>query len=195
MSEELTLKCKCGAVECKFDALPRMCFNCQCHSCVAAMKAIEGKEGFDGTSAAVDGGVGVAIYKSNNVSVVKASSNDIDFVKVGDQGKAARPYCNKCGTMVFNVFLPNWVAVNRNAMTKSDGSAFVPEGTVKNINCKHAFDPAAAPEPKHNTVPVGTIMKFIPLMMGLGCDGSNKSEKALMPEDMAKVEAVPITWE
>ena len=57
MSEELTLKCKCGAVECKFDALPRVCFNCQCHTCVAAMKAIEGKEGFDGTSAAVDGGV------------------------------------------------------------------------------------------------------------------------------------------
>ena len=194
MSEELTLKCKCGAVECKFDALPRMCFNCQCHSCVAAMKAIEGKEGFDGTSAAVDGGVGVAIYKSNNVSVVKASSNDIDFVKVGDQGKAARPYCNKCGTMVFNVFLPNWAAVKRNAMTKSDGSAFVPEGTIKNINCKHAFDPTAAPEPKHNTVPLGILVRFMPIIMGFGCDGSNKSD-ALLPEDMAKVEVVPITWE
>ena len=107
MSEELTLKCKCGAVECKFDALPRVCFNCQCHSCVATMKAIEGKEGFDGTSAAVDGGVGVAIYKSNNMSFVKASSDDIDFVKVGDQGKAARPYCNKCGTMVFNGMVSN----------------------------------------------------------------------------------------
>jgi len=195
MSEELTLKCKCGAVECKFDALPRMCFNCQCHTCVAAMKAIEGKEGFDGTSAAVDGGVGIAIYKSNNVSVVKASSDDIGFVKVGDQGKIARPYCNNCKTLIFNVFLPNWVAANRNALTKSDGAAFVPEGTIKNVNCKVAFDPKAVPEPKHNSVPVGTIMKFMPLMMGIGCDGSNKSEKALIPEDMAKVEAVPITWE
>ena len=193
MSEELTLKCKCGKVECKFDAAPRICFNCQCHSCVAAMRAIEGKEGYDGISADVDGGVGVAIYKSNNVSVVK--TDGIDFVKIGEAGKVARPYCTSCKTMVFNVFAPNWCAANRNAMTKSDGSAFVPEGSIKNVNCKAAFDPKAVPEPKHSSVPVGTIMKFMPLMMGIGCDGSNKTEKALMPEDMSKVEVVPITWE
>ncbi len=194
MSEELTLKCKCGKIECKFDCPPRLVFNCHCHSCVSAMSTIEEKDGFDGISAAVDGGVGCAIYKSNNVSVVKASADDIGFVKIGEAGQMARPYCTNCKTMVFNVFLANWAAVNRNALTKSDGSAFVPGGTIKNINCKHAFDPAAAPEPKHNTVPLGILARFMPIIMGFGCDGSNKSE-ALLPEDMAKVEVVPITWE
>ena len=192
--EELTLKCKCGKIECKFDAPPRLVFNCHCHSCVGAMRTIEGKEGFGGISAAVEGGVGCAIYKSNNVSVVKASSDDIGFVKVGEAGQMARPYCSSCGTMVFNVFLPNWVAANRNAITKSDGSAFVPDGTVKNINCKYAFDPDATPEPKHGTVPLGMLMRFVPIIMGFGCDGSNASE-ALLPENMDKVEVVPITWE
>ena len=106
----------------------------------------------------------------------------------------ARPYCISCGTMVFNVFLKNWVAANRNAITKSDGSPFVPEGTVKNINCKYAFDPDTTPEPKHGTVPLGMLMRFMPIIMGFGCDGSNASE-ALLPEDMDKVEVVPITWE
>jgi len=199
MSEELTLKCKCGAIECKFDKPPRLIFNCHCHSCVAAKKAIEGKEGFKGISADVQGGVGCAVFRSNNVQIVKASSDGVGFVKIGDKGPMARSYCTECKTMVFNVFLPNWAAANRNCLTNSDGSAYAPEAaegakSILNINCKHAFDPSACPEPKHDAVPFGILRKFLPIIFGLFCDGSNKGE-AFLPEDMDKVEVVPITWE
>ena len=38
------------------------------------------------------------------------------------------------------------------------------------------------------------LVRFMPIILGIWCDGSKKSE-ALLPEDMAKVEVVPITWE
>lgn len=200
MSSELTLKCKCGAFEATFDAPPRLTFNCHCHSCVAAIAAIESKEGFEGTTCKSDtgehGGVAIAIYKSNNVTVKTADAEKISFVKVGAEGKISRPYCTSCGTVLFNVFQPNWVAANRNAMTNTaDGSAFEPAGKVTNVNAKAAYDSSKVPDPKHGSVPVGTLLKFIPLIAGVFCDGSNKKEKALIPEDMDKVEVVPITWE
>ena len=40
---------------------------------------------------------------------------------------------------------------------------------------------------------LGMLVRFMPIILGIWCDGSNKSE-ALLPEDMAKVEVVPITW-
>lgn len=115
-------------------------------------------------------------------------------MKVGEEGKVWRPYCTKCGTMVFNVYFPNWCAVNRNALTKADGEAYVPEGEVMNVNCKSAFDVEKIKDPKHNTLPFRMLLKFIPLFFGLTTDGSNK-EESLIPEDMSKVEVSPITWE
>ena len=109
-------------------------------------------------------------------------------------GKYARPYCTDCGTMLANVWQPNWCAMNRNALTNADGSPYVPPGPVLNVNCKFAFDPKQCPEPKHSTVTWGILFKFIGLVAGIRCDGSNAAAKALTPEDMSKVEAVPITW-
>jgi len=136
----------------------------------------------------------MAVYKSNNCTVVKSDKESINFMKVGEAGKIARSYCTKCGQMLFNVYDKNWCAVNRNALTKSSGEAYVPPGDVLNINCKHAFEPDKIKAPKHNSVPFTMLLKFIPMIAGFGCDGSNK-EESLIPEDMAKVEVSPITWE
>lgn len=136
----------------------------------------------------------MAVWKSNNTTIKTADASKIGFVKVGEAGKGARSYCTECKTVLFNAFLPNWCAPNRNALTK-DGEAFVPTGKVMNIQCKYAFDKDSVPEPKSGSIPFGMIFKFIPVVAGLGCDGSNANEKALNPEDMSKVEAVPITWE
>ena len=79
-TDTLTMKCKCGAFEAKFDSLPRMVFNCHCHSCVSVVKSIESKEEFDGTSIKCDGetgGAAVAIYKSYNCTVVKSDKESI----------------------------------------------------------------------------------------------------------------------
>mmetsp|Transcript_14888 Transcript_14888/g.27080 ORF Transcript_14888/g.27080 Transcript_14888/m.27080 type:complete len:201 (+) Transcript_14888:72-674(+) len=199
MSTELTLKCKCGSFEATFDAPPRVVFNCQCRSCVSVIKGIEAKECFSGTSMKGDdrenSGVACAIYKSNNVTVTKVDGENIGFLKLGEAGKNARPYCTKCGTVLFNAWTPNWCAANRNAMITSDGSAFQPEGAVTNTLCKSAFDPDTVPEPKSGMLPFGILFKFIPLIAGLMGDGSNANENALIPEDMSKVESVPITWE
>ena len=193
-----TLKCKCGSFEATFDATPRITFNCHCHSCVAVIKSIEARDGFSGTSMKSDdeGGAAVAIFKSNNVTVTKVDGAKIGFMKVGDGGTKPRPYCTECGTVLFNVWAPNWCAVNRNAMTAADGSPFVPTCTpVLNILCKHAFDKDKVPEPKHSSVPLGMLVKFLPLITGLAGDGSNSKEKALIAEDISKVESVPINWE
>ena len=198
MTSEHHLKCKCGAFEATFNQPPRLIFNCQCHSCVAAIAAIEAKESFAGTSMKCDdsenSGAAVAVYKSNNVKVTKVDETKIDFVKVGEQGKIARPYCKDCGTVLFNVWAPNWCAANRNAMTTSDGKP-LPSNSIMNVNCSKSFDKTKCPKPSHGSVPFGTLFKFIPLLAGLGCDGSNGNEKALIPEDISKVEVVPITWE
>jgi hypothetical protein len=39
------------------------------------------------------------------------------------------------------------------------------------------------------------LVTFIPLITGLAGDGSNSKEKALIAEDISKVESVPINWE
>ena len=150
-SNEHHLKCKCSAFEAVFNTPPRMVFNCQCHSCVAAIAAIEAKESFNGTSMKCntpsDGeensGAAIAIYKSNNVTVTKCDESKVAFVKVGDDGKIARPYCTECGTVLFNVWAPNWCAANRNALTTgSDGTTpYTPIAKeVMNVNCKSSFD-------------------------------------------------------
>mmetsp|Transcript_25502 Transcript_25502/g.43231 ORF Transcript_25502/g.43231 Transcript_25502/m.43231 type:complete len:199 (+) Transcript_25502:138-734(+) len=196
-SPTLTMKCKCGAFEATFDSPPRVIFNCQCRSCVSVVKSIEAREGFSGTSIKCDdesGGAAIAIYKSNNNTVVKSDKESIGFMKVGEEGKIPRAYCNKCGTVLFNVYAPNWCAVNRNALTNADGEPFVPEGEVMNVNCKSAFDASKVTGPKHNMVPFRMLLKFIPLLAGFGVDGSN-TEENLIPEDMSKVEVSPITWE
>ncbi|KAL7525293.1 hypothetical protein ACHAXR_000938 [Thalassiosira sp. AJA248-18] len=200
MSTKYTLKCKCGSFEADFDAPPRTTFNCHCHSCVSVVKGIEAKEGFDGTSIKCDtsenSGVAVAIFKSNNLTIKKVDAAKIGFMKVGEKGKHARPYCTECGTVLFNAFAPNWCAPNRNAMTNAaDGSAFEVEGKVLNIMSKNAFDKDSVPEPKHGSLPFGTLFKMAPLIAGFMGDGSNAKEKALIPEDIEKVECVPITWE
>jgi hypothetical protein len=141
------------------------------------------------------GGAAVAIYKSNNCTVVKSDKDSVGFMKVGDEGKISRPYCTKCGTMLFNVYAPNWCAVNRNALTTPDGAAFTPSGEVMNVNCSSAFDAEkVVTGPKHKSVPFRMLLKFIPLLAGFGVDGSNK-EESLIPEDMSKVAVSPITWE
>ena len=193
-----TLKCKCGSFEATFDAPPRITFNCHCHSCVAVIKSIEARDGFSGTSMKSDdeGGAAVAIFKSNNVTVTKVDGAKIGFMKVGEGGKTPRPYCTECGTVLFNVWAPRWCAANRNALTAGDGSPFVPTCTpVLNIQCKYAFDKDKVPTPKHNSLPLGMLVKFIPLLTGLAGDGSNSKEKTLIAEDISKVESIPITWE
>lgn len=209
-AESYTLKCKCGAFEATLTGPPKIVFNCQCHSCVAVIKAIEDRDGFSGTSikSTNEGGsdsgdnndykgAAVAIYKSNNTTIDKVDESKVGFMKVGENGKLARPYCTECGTVLFNAFLPNWCAANRNAMTKSGTTeeGFTPSSPVCNVNCKHAFVPGDIPSPKHSTVPFGMLFKFIPLLTGFRCDGSHTNDKALVPEDMSKVEACPITWE
>eukprot|EP00804_Cyclotella_cryptica_P006855 CCRYP_010961-RA/>CCRYP_010961-RA protein AED:0.21 eAED:0.20 QI:0/0/0/1/1/1/2/0/96 len=87
-------------------------------------------------------------------------------------------------------------AANRNALTKTDGGRpYTPDGAVMNILANYAFDNNDVPSPKHGTVPFGLMLKFIPLIVGWGCDGSHAHEKALMPEDMSKVEVCPVTWD
>mmetsp|Transcript_23255 Transcript_23255/g.39752 ORF Transcript_23255/g.39752 Transcript_23255/m.39752 type:complete len:198 (-) Transcript_23255:269-862(-) len=195
---ELTLKCKCGSFEATFDAPPRVCFNCQCHSCVSAIKTIEAKEGFDGTSMKQDdreySGVAIAIFKSNNTTIKTIDGSKIGFVKVGENGPYPRPYCTQCGTVLFNVYMPNWSAANLNAITNADGTAWKPAKPVMNTNCKNAFDPESVPEPKQKSIPFGFVFSFIPTVLGLRCDGSNADTKELIP-DLDKVEVCPITWE
>lgn len=203
MANNFTLKCKCGSFEANFTGLPRITFNCQCHSCVAVVNAIESKDNFDGTSIKCDvpaegdnKGAAVAIYKSNNVTIAKVDETKINFMKVGEEGKFGRPYCTECGTILFNAWQPNWCAVNRNALVNtSSGEPFKPVGDVMNVNCKSSFDDSAIPKPKHGSVPFGMLLKFIPMIAGLAGDGSNAKEKALIPEDISKVEFTPITWE
>ena len=114
-----------------------------------------------------EGGAAVAIFESNNVTVTRVDGAKIGFMKVGDGGKKPRPYCTKCGTVLFNVWAPKWCAVNRNAMTAADGSPFVPTCTpVLSVNSKHAFDKDKVPEPKHTGVPLGMLFKFFPLIPG-----------------------------
>lgn len=140
------------------------------------------------------GGASVAIYKSNNTTVVKSDKESIGCMKVGSNGKIARSYCNKCGTVLFNVYAPNWCAVNRNALVNAEGEPYVPEGEVMNVNCKSAFDKSKVKSPKHNMLPFRMLLKFIPILAGFGADGSN-TEESLIPEDMSKVDVSPITWE
>ncbi|KAL9178503.1 hypothetical protein ACHAXT_001841 [Thalassiosira profunda] len=45
----------------------------------------------------------VAVFKSNNTAVKALDGDKIGFMKVGDEGKYARPYCTDCGTMLANV--------------------------------------------------------------------------------------------
>jgi hypothetical protein len=192
----LFLKCKCSSFEATFDALPHLTFNCHCHSCVAAIKGIEAKDGFSGTSMKSDeeGGVAVCVFKSNNVAVTKVDGAKIGFMKVGEGGKLPRAYCTECGTVLFNVWKPNWCAANRNILSTIDGSSFVPTCTpVLNIMAKNAFDQEKVPEPKHQSAPIGMLLNF--LKVGLTGDGRNSKVKALIPEDISKVESVPITWE
>ena len=194
----LYLKCKCGSFEATFDAPPRLIFNCHCHSCVAVINGIEAKDGFSGTSMKSDeeGGAAVSVFKSNNVAVTKVDGAKIGFMKVGESGKIPRPYCTECGTVLFNVWLPNLCAANRNVLSTVDGSPFVPTCTpVLNVMAKNAFDQNKVPEPKHKSAPLGMLLKFIPLMMGLAGDGRNSKVKALIPEDISKVESVPMSWE
>ena len=199
--DDCHLKCKCGAFEATLTGQPKIVFNCQCHSCVAAIANIEAKDGFNGTSMKCDdsenSGVAVGIYKSNNITISKVDGTKINFVKVGKDGELARPYCTDCGTVLFNVFAPTWAAANRNALTTGeDGTTpYEFKGKIMNVNCKHAFDKDKCPAPTHSSVPFGTLFKLIPLIAGIGCDGSNAKDTALVPEDMSKVEVVPITWE
>ena len=199
-ASEHILKCKCGSFEARFNCPPRITFDCHCHSCVAVIKAIEAKDGFDGISAKSDaesGGAAVAIYKSNSVTVEKIDGSKIGFMKVGPDGKTARPYCTECGTVLFNVWAPNWCAANRNALTKGE-APYEPKKKPVGVNCKHAFDKSKIPDPKVDTIPAATLLKFIPLLAGSVnpmCDGSNAKEKGLFPEDMSTVEFVNITWE
>jgi hypothetical protein len=191
-----SLKCKCGAFEATFTGPPYLTFNCHCHSCVAVCGAIEAK-GFDGTSIKSDesGGVAVATYKSNNVTIKKVDASKIGFMKVGEGGKFARSYCSVCKTVLFNAWLPNWCGANRNALAKTEGGDAYKSDGVMNIMCKYAFDKEAVPAPKSGTVPFGMMFKFLRLVAGLGCDKSNSNEKAMIPDDMSKVEVCPITWE
>ena len=125
--------------------------------------------------------------------MVKSDKDSIGFMKVGEEGKMVRSYCNKCGTVLFNVYTPNWCAVNRNALTTSDGEAYAPKKEVTNIMCSFAFDVDKVKGPKHDKIPFFTMLKFMPLMAGYG-DGSN-TEESLFPDDLSKVEVCPITWD
>lgn len=162
------------------------------------VESIESKDGFNGTSCKTDketGGLAIAVFKSQNTTIVKSEKERINFMKVGENGMLARPYCAKCGTMLFNVYFPRWVAANRNELTTSDGSVYyIPEGEVTNIHCGSSFDTTKIPEPKHDKIPFFALMKFFPLLLGIGTDGSN-TEASLIPEDIKKVEVSPITWE
>ena len=179
-TELTTLKCKCGSFEATFDSLPYITFNCNCHSCASTIKAIESKPEFAGTSMKCNNlehsGAAVAVFKSNNVTVKKVDAAKINFMKVGDEGKNARAYCTDCGTVLFNAWAPNWCAANRNALTNRGE-----EDQTLNIMCKYAFEPEKVPEPRHGMMPLMLGLKFVPLLTGLFCDGSNSKEKALRP--------------
>lgn len=178
------------------------CLPLHTYTYTIVVNAIESKDNFDGTSIKCDvpegdnKGAAVAIYKSNNVTVAKVDETKIGFMKVGTEGKFGRPYCTECGTVLFNAWQPNWCAANRNALVHtSSGEPFKSVGDVMNVNCKSSFDDSVIPKPKHGSLPFGMLFKFIPMLAGLAGDGSNAKEKALIPEDISKVECTPITWE
>mmetsp|Transcript_4663 Transcript_4663/g.9961 ORF Transcript_4663/g.9961 Transcript_4663/m.9961 type:complete len:198 (+) Transcript_4663:58-651(+) len=197
MTKEITFKCKCGDIELRIQGKMTH-INCHCHSCVASVKCVEAKEGFDGISGLDHDGAAFTLVRGTNVEYPTDMSTDearskIGFVKVGEKGPHPRCYCTKCHTFVGAV-APSFVLLNRNALFNEDGSKFVAEGPVQNIMKKHAFDPSKVPEPSSSTAPFGLMMTFFPLIMGFGKKKGAKNA-AFFPEDMAKVEVVPITWE
>ncbi|KAL7460221.1 hypothetical protein ACHAXS_000685 [Conticribra weissflogii] len=197
MAKIVTFKCTCGAIEARIHGkLTHL--TCHCHSCVASVRCIEAKEGFDGISALENDGVAYTAMRGTQVDYTSDMSTDesrskVGFVKVGDNGKLARCYCTKCGTTIGAV-CPSFCFFNRNALHNDDGSKFVPNRPVKNVMKKHAFDPSKVPEPSCSTVPLEMAFTFIPMMFGFGKKKDAQND-AFFPKDMAKVEVVPITWE
>jgi len=106
-----------------------------------------------------------------------------------------------CLIYILNTFLSlkemnkSWSGVNRNALINADGSTpFICSPAVPlNVQVNDSFDKDRVPEPKHGSVPIVMLVKFMPLVMGLVGDGMTVKE--LIPEDISKVEICPITWE
>ena len=112
-------------------------------------------------------------------------------------------YCRSSLTLMFDIIIKpfssqemnkNWSGVNRNALINADGSTpFICSPVAPmNIMVNDSFDKDLVPGPKHGSLPLAMIAKFLPLLLGLVGEGMNVKE--LIPEDISTVESVPITW-
>ena len=72
----------------------------------------------------------------------------------------------------------SWSGVNRNALINADGSTpFICSPAVPlNVLVNNSFDKDKVPEPKHGSVPIVMLAKFMPLLLGLVSDGMNVKE-------------------
>ena len=175
----LKFQCKCGAVQAELKHKPIDC-TCFCHSCVASAKFIEAKPGFDGYSALTEEeGFAYSLVKGKDITFTtdilsEEAHKNLDYVKVGPEGKAARTYCKTCKT-VLGGFEPTFAFLNRNSIFNQDDTPYIPlathSKTVVNMMKKYAFDPAKVPEPSVQMFPAWysiDMLKFFPLTWGFG---------------------------
>lgn len=200
-NEQLTFRCKCGAVQADISGKLYAESNCHCHSCVAAAKFVENKPDFDGFSALrnSNGGFAYVLVKGKDINFTSDITSEevqkrFDYVKVGEKGKMARTYCKECGT-VLGIFAKNFAFLNRNCIFDNTGADYVPSSPVLNIMKKHAFEPDKVPEPSAATFPLSGMLPLIPIMWGFGRRVAAKDAAIYAGKDLSKVEVVPITWE
>jgi hypothetical protein len=105
-----------------------------------------------------------------------------------------RCYTTCCQSQVTNAVAPTFVGFTTNFIQNADGSPYVPPETAWNVNVKHAFDPSAVKDPKHDSAPFGMIVKFIPLLLNPFEPSLVKKYPALFPPS-SQAETVPVTWE
>ena len=97
-----------------------------------------------------------------------------------------------CGSQVVNIIFPMLAAFNTNDIKNSDGSKYKAlNQPLLNQNAKHAFDPLAIPELKHDMAPLSD--QFVYMMQLLNHFSKKLENKEALP-DTSKVEVVPITW-
>jgi hypothetical protein len=167
---------------------------------VAVSRFINEKGGTSGLDK--NGGVPTSFYKARDVEFLtdvktEKSRDKFVFVKVGDSGTLFRVYSRCCCTYLFFIPANVLLCVNTNCIYNQDGSSFEPRLTPVNVQAKYAFDPSAVPDPKHDALPLRDMVRTFPIIVGgfLPFGPKLTDQKGLFPDDEAKVDVVPITWE
>jgi hypothetical protein len=143
-----------------------------------------------------NGGVAITLFPASRIEFLAPLSAEdgtskLNFIRVGDRGKAFRSYTTCCGSQMTCGCFPTLIGFNRAGIKNADGAPYEPTDSV-NVMASHSYDASLVPEPKSNHVPfdLTTLNTVVTLLNPFG---SKFKEKELYP-DNADTEVLNVTW-